>query len=519
MPPSPVPSHPKPQLSPKKFYKNFNVKSNDNVGNLGRRDSTLWKNSFVQKPKELQNAFIHCPWVFPMTAHNLGAIQIQKYMRGILARNKYHGYSNPRKESPRCKKRRRSSQLMKYMEWVQSNDGIDDGGFSEWCAVRITSWWRMISVNRKFKYRSIRYYTIAAMQIQHLWRSVYQRKMIELATLEREKAATEIIERESKERKAALMISDAWRRYTSFRIYNYYKNLIKFRLNVDPQMLLRTINPNESSYFDEAIGIHVRFRLGGKSFPPVIYYKVFCHSPLCDVNSFAPRDYANLGGDKKGYIDPYVRWNHNKKFDRKVKIVPGRIRVGKSSFETEMKDPVCQEDTKNWYRREENNGWRAVTMNILLDAEHSFEDEQKKKNISPPTNFCNIKRKEEIILKRKERKRNWMMKMYRDGLAKEKTFIPDSTTGAKDSKVSYFDYNHSNQELLSDNLKSLYTSVDFDKDTWETDANKLLNWTSGLDYDGYVENWQYLATSAPSGKFYRHLMKQIEKENITEAEE
>merc|ERR1719502_1411507 len=110
-----------------------------------------------------------------------------------------------------------------------------------------------------------------------------------------------------------------------------------------------------------------------------------------------------------------------------------------------------------------------------------------------------------------------MMKMYRDGLAKEKTFIPDSTTETKNTKLSYFDYDHSKKESLAEEtLKGLYTSVDFEKDTWETDANKLLDWTTALDYDGYVENWQYLATSAPSGKFYRHVLKEIEKENVKE---
>ena len=38
-------------------------------------------------------------------------------------------------------------------------------------------------------------------------------------------------------------------------------------------------------------GTNVRFRLGGHRFPPEVYFKIFTHRPLCDVNSFAPRDY------------------------------------------------------------------------------------------------------------------------------------------------------------------------------------------------------------------------------------
>lgn len=36
---------------------------------------------------------------------------------------------------------------------------------------------------------------------------------------------------------------------------------------------------------------YLRFRLGGWIFPPKVYFKIYTHRPLCDVNSFAPRDY------------------------------------------------------------------------------------------------------------------------------------------------------------------------------------------------------------------------------------
>jgi hypothetical protein len=68
-------------------------------------------------------------------------------------------------------------------------------------------------------------------------------------------------------------------------------------MNCDPAQLLRHISPAEAelAYQDAALGIHIRFRLGGASFPPALYFKVFTHQPLFDVNAFAPRDYA---GDK-----------------------------------------------------------------------------------------------------------------------------------------------------------------------------------------------------------------------------
>jgi hypothetical protein len=47
--------------------------------------------------------------------------------------------------------------------------------------------------------------------------------------------------------------------------------------------------------------VHVRFRLGGSIFPPKVYFKIFTHRPLCDVNAFAPRDYCN-----ERPIDPFL---------------------------------------------------------------------------------------------------------------------------------------------------------------------------------------------------------------------
>jgi len=70
--------------------------------------------------------------------------------------------------------------------------------------------------------------------------------------------------------------------------------LIQFKLKGDPRELLRTINPVEASLIDKASNIHVRFRLGGETFPPLIYYKMYVNTGLCDINSFAPRDYTTV---------------------------------------------------------------------------------------------------------------------------------------------------------------------------------------------------------------------------------
>jgi hypothetical protein len=65
------------------------------------------------------------------------------------------------------------------------------------------------------------------------------------------------------------------------------------RNSSDPKRLLKFISPQESQLVDAAAGIHIKFRLGGVSFPPTIYYKIFVHNPLIDMNSFSPRNYIN----------------------------------------------------------------------------------------------------------------------------------------------------------------------------------------------------------------------------------
>ena len=61
-----------------------------------------------------------------------------------------------------------------------------------------------------------------------------------------------------------------------------------------PARLLKAINPTEAQLLDSAAKVHIRFRLGGETFPPTIYYKIYHTGKVVDLNSFAPRDYAQL---------------------------------------------------------------------------------------------------------------------------------------------------------------------------------------------------------------------------------
>jgi hypothetical protein len=102
--------------------------------------------------------------------------------------------------------------------------------------------------------------------------------------------------------------------------------------------LLKSINPHEAGLLDAASRCHIRFRLGGHKFPPIIYYKIFSHGGIVDINAFAPRDYMAL-----------------KKQTKKAAI--------NIHFDKPEKEP---KNHKGWYMRYENNGWRPISDKMLV---------------------------------------------------------------------------------------------------------------------------------------------------------
>lgn len=49
--------------------------------------------------------------------------------------------------------------------------------------------------------------------------------------------------------------------------------MINFHEKGDPAQLLKGIAPSEAELLDPAVSACVRFRLGGSSFPPMIFFK------------------------------------------------------------------------------------------------------------------------------------------------------------------------------------------------------------------------------------------------------
>ena len=49
------------------------------------------------------------------------------------------------------------------------------------------------------------------------------------------------------------------------QVYMYYRDLINFKNQGDPAVMLRCVNPKEAALLDAASGTHVKFRLAGVS--------------------------------------------------------------------------------------------------------------------------------------------------------------------------------------------------------------------------------------------------------------
>ena len=49
------------------------------------------------------------------------------------------------------------------------------------------------------------------------------------------------------------------------QVYKYYRDLINFKTQGDPMVMLKCVNPKEAALLDAASGTHVKFRLAGVS--------------------------------------------------------------------------------------------------------------------------------------------------------------------------------------------------------------------------------------------------------------
>ena len=280
-----------------------------------------------------------------MCVFNYAAIKIQQHVRGYILR------SSKRRERRTTKKKITKKQLNRYLTFMDNcRKGLNrkprwlDEGYSSWCSVRIQALWRMHRIYKRHKFAKRLVNQVATIIIQTGWRNYLYRSRIAGLNDLRQPVILDVFV-------AAQMIQMCWRQFCNKRIYRYFRDLVMKNLKGAPYELLRSIIPNESHLLDRASGVHARFRLGGRVFPPKVYFKIYTHRPLCDVNSFAPRNYV-----KERPPDPAQVLNRSSTIAPKANQAQA-IRVGARCFGAVVAT-TSSTGTSDWYRRDENNDWR-----------------------------------------------------------------------------------------------------------------------------------------------------------------
>ncbi|KAJ1429427.1 hypothetical protein B484DRAFT_449387 [Ochromonadaceae sp. CCMP2298] len=353
----------------------------------------------LRKSHRLQRWLLQNPWVRPMCVFNYAAIKIQKHFRGHRRRR------GPLVRAPKPKRKGGSKQLDHYLSYLDKCRVTGrkprwlDEGYSSWCAVRIQSMWKMHRVRKRSRMGRQLVNQVASIILQTAWRNRMYRQVPDIT-----KPVLGVF-------MAAEMVQLCWRAYCNRRIYRYFRDLVKTKLKGAPFDLLRAIIPTEAHVLDRASGTHVRFRLGGSVFPPKVYFKIYTHRPLCDVNSFAPRDYSS-----ERPADPLQVENRSSTLDATKRKVTA-IKVGVRYFGAVVKS-TSAEGTANWYRRDENNNWRPI-VSAVFDSiiTPPWFREATYVSRAKPFHFSKLRRDEDIKKARKKRRRQWMVKAYMQATA------------------------------------------------------------------------------------------------------
>ncbi|KAF8057667.1 hypothetical protein HT031_006016 [Scenedesmus sp. PABB004] len=318
------------------------------------------------------------------------------------------------------------------------------------------------------------YRAFAATTVQRFWRGwvvrARARAQAAAATAAAASAASAAAER-ARRAAAAAAIQAAWRGFTGRREFRRARprrawrrsaaaplparrsppcdasprrrlcGLLRAQEAADPRALLRRVNPREAALLDPAAGLHVRLRLGRAgvaAWPPALLYKISTHRPVADICAFGPRNYAAEAAAAAAAAPADVA---------------AAARQGRA-------EQARQRGTGGWYRREDRNGWRPVAERLLLGPQTqpggagcrsgSAQRRRRPRLCGPrlrlaggagggggdrserPAGPCSISsisssrqvthhsplvRRQERARRLKQRRRQWLLRMYRAGMA------------------------------------------------------------------------------------------------------
>jgi hypothetical protein len=179
----------------------------------------------------------------------------------------------------------------------------------------------------------------------------------------------------------------------------------------------------------------VRFRLGGACFPPLLFYRIFTHRPVADVGAFAPRNYSLEAAipapqhAARGTDASAVRERGACRADSSAPGVSSKNQRGSDAAPTAFDMPeavrrymkpdgrVGYRAQRGWYQRRENNGWRTVDE-VRMALGHGLSGGAVGVALGIAEtgvlfHHSTMVRREERDLRRKRRRREWLVAMYR----------------------------------------------------------------------------------------------------------
>ena len=293
--------------------------------------------------------------------------------------------------------------------------------------------------------------------------------------------------RESPADVAARLFQRKLRRRRDTAIFRHYKSLIDFHDSGEPAAMLRAINPGEAAMMDAASGAFVRFRLGGHTFPPAIYYKIFTRTAICDMGAFAPRNYAAVpGGDV--LRNAASRHAHGGASDEQL-----YMRIGRAEFKATVGNDVTGDATQRagWYARRENNGWRPVAPRLLEQAQ---EDPVTVSTSAKTIDYhhSRLRRQIDRAASRDAKRREWILRMHSEGKAREEEGRRANATA---------------KSLAASSLACAAPRSDGGAGRYEPeppgglgddDLDDMLAWADDLDFESYSSAWSTIGTTLPA---------------------
>ncbi|CAJ1398530.1 unnamed protein product [Effrenium voratum] len=351
------------------------------------------------KPLHWKRRLVQRPWLLPMVAMHLAALRVQRaWRRSWLKCARPSAIGDPASPAPPAppappvspanapapplppgpseeRVRARDQLRRRHVEHLRQCMVAQDGrpmydSFESFCMAVIQGWWRsrihLWRAQRVHSFLSSKVHQVAAFEIQQAWRSRHGRSVQSSYMSEHD----HLVKYAKRLSEAAKKIQRKWRGHRDTHIYGTLRETIAmFRRSGDPYLLLRAVLARESVLLDPALQLHVRFRLGGPSFPPSIFYKIYTHGNVVDLGAFAPRDY------------------HHERVSAEQKFIPDL----------------------GWYRRVENNGWRPLAVRLQEE-----KDKEQQKVVTAPKGFhhSKLRRRQDMEVKRRKRKIEWFQKLY-----------------------------------------------------------------------------------------------------------